>query len=87
MICRSSITGGESSEVFAKEQLLQTVSKLCEIAKKLSEKVENLSNGNIGSAVSQQATKDQLSAIVSQDCREMGERRRRISSIVIRDVL
>ena len=53
----------------------------------MSEKVENLSNGNIGSAVSQQATKDQLSAIVSQECREMGESRRRISSIVIRDVL
>lgn len=84
--CRSSSLAGVNSQGSALGQLLQTVSKLCETVQKLSEKVDGLLSGNTGSAVSQQPNSDQLSALVSEEFREMEERRKRVSSIIIRGV-
>ena len=84
--CRSGgPAGGDSQSGSAMEQLLRTVASLCETVQKLSDKVERCLNGNVSEAPNQ-PNLDQLSALISEECREMEERKKRLSSIIIRGV-
>ena len=87
-VCRSGNSrGGDlGTQSSALGQLLQTVAKLCETVQKLSDKVDGLVSGSVGGAVQMDLNSDQISALVSQECHEIEERKKRLTSIIIRGV-
>lgn len=84
-VCRSGSSTGGDTQNSALSQLLLTVAKLCETVQKLSDKVDGLLNGSVD-ALRPHPSSDQLRALVSEECREMEERKKRLSSIIIRGV-
>ena len=83
-VCRSSSPGAGDPQASAIGQILQTVAKLCENVQRLTEKVDGLLSGGQGAVYA--PTSDQLNVLIAEECREMEERKKRASSIVIRGV-
>ena len=83
-VCRSGSSSAGDSQASALGQLLLTVAKLCENVHKLTDKVDGLLSGGVGAVGA--PTSDQLNVLIAEECREIEERKKRASSIVIRGV-
>ena len=84
-VCHSSSSAGGDSQGSALGQLLQTVAKLCETVQSLSDRVDSLLSGSTR-PVLPLSNSDQLSVLIGEECRELEERRKRVSSIIIRGI-
>ena len=86
-VCRTTHSSGSDSQSqsIALGQLLQTVAKLCESVQKLSDRVDGLLSRGSNTAGTL-PNSDEISALISEECREIEERKKRQSSIIIRGV-
>lgn len=82
--CRSNDGAGEVADKQAFKQLFQTVRELCEFVKVLAEQMQDFVTGQQDSASRTAHTDESMRLLIREEVREMEERNKRKSSIIIR---
>lgn len=82
--CRSQNDTEQAVDKLAFRQLFQTVRQLCETVSTLSEQMSRLVSGQQSSVLSRTPGDEDLRVVIREEMREMEERNKRKSSIIIR---